>query len=247
MLKLKAAKPRFYHYGLELCPKTGKEHHQGFVHFDNPRSFSGVQKALKGFHIEIQRGSNESNFKYTGKGTDVVCWGKPHEQGHRSDLEGILAMVKEKKEPTEILEEFPGSYIRYHKHFNLPNPGLLLSLQDDFRHVTVTVLIGKSGAGKTRHVYDTHGHYQVAKITQYNPEWWQGHNNAPKVLLLDEYEAGAMNEDRLRQVTDGHPLDLPVKGGFIVASQVTHVYIISNSLLEWSVPMQRRISKTIVF
>lgn len=245
LTKLKDSKPKFYHYGHELCPTTGRPHHQGFVHYANPREWDATRRKLGFPFLEPQHGTNAENFTYTGKGTDIVQWGEPNEQGKRNDLESILGMVAAKTPAKEILEAHPVSYIRYYKNFGLPNPGELLNVQEEFRNVTVTVLIGAPGTGKTRRVYDQHGAWNVCAINQYNPEWWQPHNPWPTVLLLDEYEAGALNEDRIRSVCDGHPLQLPVKGGYISGGSVTNVYIISNSNLEWSEPMQRRISETV--
>lgn len=244
---LECANAIFYQYGLEVCPKTGRDHHQGYMHFKHPRDSYKLAKAMGGIHIEVQEGNNKQNDDYTGKDGKVVRFGEPlpERQGHRSDLEDILEMVKARTPPLEILEAYPGSYVRYHKHFGLPNPGVLLTMQNEFRKVNVTVLTGDPGTGKTRRVYEEHQNYEIIKITQYNPEWWQAHNPCPKVLLLDEYEAGALSEDRLRQLCDGHPIDLPIKGGFISGSQVEHVYIISNSELEWSPAMARRITQTI--
>lgn len=240
--KLKRTKPKFYRFGLEECPETGKKHHQGMVHYENARRFESIRKKLAPMHLEVQRGSNEKNFEYTGKDGDITEWGTPSEQGARNDLLGILEMVKEREDPQDILEAYPAGYVRYYKHFGLPNVGTLLNHQEGFRKVKVHVITGAPGTGKTRQVYDTHRSFDICKITQYNPEWWQSHNSTPKVLLLDEYEPGAINEDRLRQITDGHPCDLPIKGGFISCARVEEVYIISNSELHWSEAMQRRIS-----
>jgi len=49
-------------YALETCPKTGREHHQGFVYFNGQRgSIKGVARDLGGCHVEMCKGNIDQN------------------------------------------------------------------------------------------------------------------------------------------------------------------------------------------
>jgi len=57
---------RYIIYGYEIAPATGRPHFQGYVYFDNPRSFDAVKRLIPG-HIEIAKGAPEQNFDYCSK------------------------------------------------------------------------------------------------------------------------------------------------------------------------------------
>jgi len=39
---------RYIIYGYEIAPATGRPHFQGYVYFDNPRSFDAVKRLFQG-------------------------------------------------------------------------------------------------------------------------------------------------------------------------------------------------------
>lgn len=57
---------RYIIYGYEIAPVSGRPHLQGYVYFDNPRSFKAVTKLIKG-HIETAKGAPEQNYDYCSK------------------------------------------------------------------------------------------------------------------------------------------------------------------------------------
>jgi hypothetical protein len=100
-------------YQLEKCPTTGREHWQGYVEFRNPRTMESVKRALRlnGVHLEIRRGTATEAAEYCKKEESRAQHAEagPHEfgeqpqgQGHRSDLDAVVNLVKEGKSVEEI-------------------------------------------------------------------------------------------------------------------------------------------------
>ena len=103
---------KYLAYGKEICPSSGKHHWQGFVCYKESRSLKAVIKEFSGDHVEIIRGSLESNKKYCGKDGDFKEFGKLPKQGERNDLNEIAEQI--------LNDEFKdiengSNIIRYHK------------------------------------------------------------------------------------------------------------------------------------
>lgn len=77
--------------------------------------------------------------------------------------------------------------------------------------MSVMVLVGDPGCGKSRYVAD------VCKdqCTYYKPRgpWWDGYNAHPNVVIDDYY--GWMAYDELLRVCDQYPCKVPIKGAFV--------------------------------
>jgi len=56
--------------GLELCPKTGKQHLQGYFYLKEPRTKGKARRLLKNVHIEPARECPVKNFLYCTKGNN---------------------------------------------------------------------------------------------------------------------------------------------------------------------------------
>lgn len=241
----------------ETCPTSGRIHLQGYTCYENNRSFNNIRRMSKVNKLFCMKGSVKSNHNYCadvnkpsyldgpwndGKEPDWTTF-----VGQRNDLVYIGEQIKLGKRPREIYEECPGSYARYYRNFGLPNPGTVLMQQVEFRKVEVNVLWGEPGVGKTKVAYNRYRWDEVAKMCSKDPEWWSDTWD-PKCLLIDEYVPGEMKIQRLDEICDGWPLQLPIKGGFINCPNVETVYICSNHDMTdrfKHTPMERRITDTI--
>ena len=74
--------------GKEICPKTGKEHLQGYVHFKNALTFKGVQKRLCNYkiHVEHMKGTHDQAIEYCMKEGNYCEFGVRPQQGKRTDF-----------------------------------------------------------------------------------------------------------------------------------------------------------------
>lgn len=95
--------------------KSGTSHIQGYLYFDNARSFQSIKRFLPRAHIEPAKGTPEQNHDYCTKDGLFFEFGEIPEPGKRTDLDNIKKMVKKGNTMLEIAEAEFGSYIRYHK------------------------------------------------------------------------------------------------------------------------------------
>lgn len=107
---------RYIIVGLEVCPKTKKEHYQAYVQFDKAISFLQAKKRIwKGAHIEAAQGSVEENQTYCSKENIFFEWGKAKSQGQRTDLENLMEEIREGKTDISLAEQYPCTFERYYR------------------------------------------------------------------------------------------------------------------------------------
>ena len=83
-------------------------------------------------------------------------FGRPKKHGERNDLSDVYESLKVGRSLQDIIEEYPGTYIRYFRGIE--------RVQDFFRRKqqkleervqpTVIVYVGRSGTGKSHHCYN---------------------------------------------------------------------------------------------
>lgn len=101
-------------FGLEVG-EQGTPHIQGYLHWNNPISFSTVKGLLNKSHIEKAGGTPQQNIDYCSKDNDFYEFGDRPISGKRSDLDNIYENIKRGATMEEIIAENPGSAIRYSK------------------------------------------------------------------------------------------------------------------------------------
>lgn len=229
---------RFIAWGEEVCPSTGKNHNQGWIQFVNPKRRGGVQRVIghKCF-CEPMRGSEYDNEKYCSKDGKYHKYGTMKRQGERTDLEYIKKRIDENATMFEIANDHFGDYIRYHSGFAKYQELVRKEQTKKFRNVSVEVIWGATGTGKTRRYYDPE---KCFKIQGSALTWWDGYEGE-RELLIDEYN-NDIGITELLGILDGYQLRLPVKGAHTYANW-TKVYITSNiDPLQWHMnarPMHR--------
>ncbi len=166
-------------------------------------------------------------------------WGElPEEKGrgHRSDLELMMEMVKDGYNDLEIINAIPNlvnQLTAIQKYRQL----VIEERAHDFRKMSVYYCYGKTGAGKTKGVYEM---YKEDLSSIYTINSYPGNFNGlfdsydsskTKVLVLDEYRS-SLPFNLLLSLTDGQYQIINSRYSNRIATH-THVWIISNiSLLE---------------
>ncbi len=83
----------------------------------------------------------------------------------------------------------------------------------------VILLIGDTGCGKTKSVYDAHGDDLEFYRTPLNvgTQWYDGYD-LHKIVLLDDFSGSSshMNLVALLQLLDRNPIQVPIKGGYVL-------------------------------
>ena len=216
---------RYLCWGKEICPKTNREHFQGWVQFLNPKRLMGVKKIFgcNKIHVEPMRACEETNNQYCTKSGNLQKRGCFVVQGQRTDLEKIKLAIEENVPEIEIAADnfetwvrFRGSFLKYRE---------LVAEQEstEFRHVEVQVYMGNTGTGKTRAAMEEKSVY---KIQGDEMQWWDGYQGED-TLVIDEY-ANQIKCTKLLGILDGYQLRLPIKGGFTYAAW--HKVIITTNL-----------------
>lgn len=105
-------------YQKEKCPKTDREHYQGYIELNTPRTMRSVKYLLddKTIHLEPRRGTQAQAIKYCKKlDTQLespVEWGEPKQQGKRSDIDAIYQDIQEGSTLREVLDNHGGNALR---------------------------------------------------------------------------------------------------------------------------------------
>lgn len=217
----------------EKGKNTGYLHLQAYMELTKPQRLSWIKKKLNrdDIHCEPRKGSREEARAYCMK-TDTRVEGPWEEgewatggQGHRSDLDDVYQMLKEKRSLLDVAEAHPGTFIRCVR--GIKETKFLIDQAEArrWREVKCTVLVGAAGTGKTRTVYGAEGYDRVFKLDQGDTVWFDGYAGEDTLLIDDFY--GWIKWGMFLNILDGYPLRLPVKGSHTWANW-TKVYITSN-------------------
>lgn len=233
-------KTSYLTYQREICPKTKKEHWQGYAEFTGKKTFSAAQKALKigKSHMEPRKGTPKEAADYCQDEekrkpeTEFFEFGtrRPEpEQGKRNDIHDLRdAMIfgdmeGNTKSITEIMlsDNHVTTLARFGRFAERCNMYALKLKTREFRHVEVILHWGERRTGKTRIPYEEGAHI----FDPHKDEWWDGYDGE-QTILIDEFY-GQLPAERLLRLLDGYQCRLPIKGGFTYA-EWTKVYITCN-------------------
>ena len=208
---------------LERCPTTGREHAQGYIHYECQRTLLSVSKQFPRAHLLKSRGTPQENRVYCTKEETRIDgpfeYGVLPVQGARSDLNGLRAAIKRGATQAELGEM--DCWWRYHKAAKIYRDSL--NPPNSFSPVKCFVLVGSTGSGKTRWCYENYP--QLFKMSCFDPPWFDGYEGEDTILFDDFY--GGIKHSQMLQLLDGYPQRLPVKGGFVQKRWKT-VLITSN-------------------
>jgi len=241
---------RYMIYGLEVG-EEGTPHLQGYLEFTKGLRFRQVQQFFANPRVWFERKSKFStrtqSRDYCKKDKHFFEFGTWIEDGQRTDLEMARQMISDGATQLEIANEHFGSWVRYHKAFELYR--IMLNKNKE-RDLICNVFHGPTGTGKTRKAIDLH-HEDFFIITQGNNGVWFDGYHGEKHLIIDDF-FGWIKYTHLLRILDRYPLNTETKGGHVLA-EWKHVTITSNShprdwytsrIWEGS-PLQRRIDSVV--
>lgn len=230
--------------------KNGTAHLQGYIEFKSQVRLSHIKKCCKFLHAEPRRGTQQQAIDYCLKsGNDPYVYGTPNRPGKRNDLLHLYDQVACGKRDLEILEDDPELYGRNYKIVDKFRSVLL----DKEPHTPpiVSSIIGPSGIGKTRYVFDMYGSDQIYNLcdSKNGMVWFDGYTNQP-VLLIDDFDGWIPYRFFLKLI-DRYPINGQVKGS-MRPLKFKHIYITSNDQVStWypgtdPTPINRRIAHQVV-
>lgn len=221
---------RFIAWGKEICPKTKKEHLQGYLQTTKTLRFAAIKKLCNypGLHLEVMMGSFSQNEKYCSKEGRYTKLGDWVSQGYRTDLEAVIDDIVETGGDVEhIMETHPGEYLKFHSGIDKLCTYHKKKAAMKWMDVETHILCGKAGLGKTSFVSKKHGYENIFILdTNADSRFLLDGYEGESILLIDDFNGGIKYNTMLR-LLDGHPMKLNVKNGRKY-KQWSHVYITSN-------------------
>lgn len=159
----------------------GTYHTHIYVVFSSRVRWSKVKKNFDEAHIEIAKGSAQSNVEYikkTGKWAETNKaetsvegtfeeWGEiPTQRGKKADMEELYEMIKNGYSNAEILA-INNDYILNIDKLDKVRTMLLTEKYKNERRLDLKVIYiyGATGTGKTRGVLDEHGNSNVYRVS----------------------------------------------------------------------------------
>ena len=213
---------RYMIVGKEICPTTKRQHYQGYISYNNGKTFKQTKKwfGLDKIHLEIAKADDFKNQAYCEKeGNLLLEKGEPIKQGKRSDIRHAVDIVKETSSISKVLDEV-------HNYQAVRHAELYLKYKEKKRPVQPIQVIwihGSSGKGKTRKVYDDNKDEDI--FTPVNYKWWEGYDGH-KIVLIDDIRKDFCKFHELIKMIDIYPYRVETKGGSRQV-QFTKLYITS--------------------
>ncbi len=219
--------------------ELGRPHLQGYVMFKSLKTTPSAQEALGVMcHMEMRAADNISDaVNYCKKldtrrpGTTFFEKGiEPMDNGKKRTLRDACDLAKQQG-IKRVAMDMPEEYVRYHAGLGkLAN----IAAEDklpDWRDVTVIVVVGDSGCGKSwfaEHYDDRDNTYPMADS---DPVWVDGYWGQ-RTIVVEEMDA-KMPFRFLLRLLDGYRLNMPTKGGFIWGEHTTVILTSNTSPDRW--------------
>lgn len=215
---------QFLSYGRELG-EQGTPHLQGQLECDRRMTRRAVNRLLGNrCWLAVRRGSFEQAKEYCEKDGDFVVYGERVSEGRgkRTDLDNLKADLNDGKSLQEISNEHFGSFLRYRRAIVAWKN---LNTEARAWQCSVIVYWGRTGAGKTKTVYDNVSDFSEV-YAHPGGQWFDGYHGQ-KIVLFDDFGGSEFKITYLLKLLDRYPMRVPIKGDFV--QWVPHeVYITSN-------------------
>lgn len=222
-------------YQIERGEEAGRLHIQAYLEFSRAVRRSHLTRVF-GRVVDSRTcdAGRQANIGYVTKEDTRVDgpWtiGEAGQQGRRSDLLRVQAMVAEGAPLLDIWEaEFP-SMVRYAPAIERYRFFRNQERASD-QPLVVNVYWGETGTGKSRRA-----RFEAAQVggglfcpdipdRPGGSKWFDGYHGQ-RCILLDDY-SGEYGCNWFKRFLDRYAIQLPVKGGFVMR-ECTHVFITSN-------------------
>lgn len=210
--------------------EEGTPHWQGYLYFQQPKTFTAVRQLLPRAHIEKQRGSFEQAIEYCQKDNDFEEWGdKPSgPTGQKNKWKEVLQLARQGK-MEEIEDKFPAIFLRYHAK--------LLGLHKPERPLILTTLenewwYGATGTGKSSTLWRLYpGHYSKSLN-----KWWDGYSGEETVAIEEWSPKNECTSSQLKIWADRYPFTAEVKGGTLQKIRPLRIIVLSNYTIDECFP-----------
>lgn len=218
---------RYIAYGEEICPQSGRPHHQLFLYLLEPRRGGPrVRKNIGSWwgdthcYAYPMYGSFLQNENYCSKVTNgegdckghrYVEIGSKPAPGARGDIkENQQLIIMGEKTPDDLCMMDPCHFHQYGRTYDRIYD---IVRRNKFRTEKTEGLwlYGATGTGKTRMAYENFSpdtHY----VKDTSIKWWDGYNpNKHHTIIIDEFR-GEIKLQKLLQLMDRYAHTVPIRG-----------------------------------
>lgn len=217
----------------EMCPTTSRPHLQGFVRFNTALDRDAVKTRMGYDHVHLEGAvAPAAAVEYCRKGETRMgeCYEEGDlffEQGKSSQVRALCEEIAQGATMSHIIAEYPVECIRHSRGIQFVKFWHDKTASNKDRDITVIVLSGSPGSGKTRAAYEyDRSLYKVDRAAASGEVWFDGYDGE-KTLLLDDFY-GWIPYSQLLNILDRYPLRLSTKGGHGYAGYST-VIITTNA------------------
>lgn len=205
--KLRDLEVRYIIVGKEICPKSGKEHLQGYLYYEQPVSLKYLKENVdEKAHWENQKGTTFQASEYCKK--DGQWWeqGDRPSQGQRNDFHTVAELVHKGASLQWVAENHPGVYAKYHRGL----VALKVKLMKKRSTIPeITWIWGKSGVGKTKYASEKCSSFYMKDGTK----WWDNYEQED-CIIIDNFDGKWPFRDFLR-LLDRYPYQGESKFGYL--------------------------------
>lgn len=213
---------KYYVFGCEKCPTTGRDHLQGYLEWTDKISMNALKKYFPNdtVHFEIARGTRLDNYKYCRKldtmAPNVFWYVKPgcenmhnEGQGTRTDLKEVYERIEQGVKVDDLAIENPMMYHQYGRTLTKLED---IVMRKKYRHGWFTECIwlwGKTGVGKSHRAFDG---YTPDKCYNWpnDGEWWDAYQQQ-ELVIINDFRGEIRYADLLKMI-DCWPYDVRRRG-----------------------------------
>lgn len=202
----------------EKCPKTGREHWQGYIEFTNARKIKSVVAANQTgskMHVEPRKGTRTEARDYCKKAdtqilppTEIGQWKEEQGQGKRNDLNELAEKLLAGATEEEIATEHGGHYIRYWRGI-----ARLAALGKERTWQTEVKVFKKWD--EVKYAISTHPVNERVFYFNINP-WFDGYDGQ-EICVWDfaDVDPKKWTKALVRRLMGSNPLRVETKGGMV--------------------------------
>ena len=188
----------------EEVGESGTPHLQGTIIFRKTYRRTALSKIFPRAHWEKCL-SDDHSINYCMKGDNKPFIEDNRVQGKRSDIDGMLKVMKESG-IKKVSEQYPHEFLRFHS--GLEKMQVYNQLPRNFKP-HVTWVWGPTGSGKTRSVFEKEDNLWISGK---DLRWWNGYENQ-EATLFDDFRGDFCTYHELLRILDRYPYTVEVKHG----------------------------------
>lgn len=186
---------------------TGTKHLQGYIHYDNARSWQSIKKKLPTAHIEVAQGTPAQNRTYCMKEGDFEEFGTLPQQGSRTDLQSVQTALDGGLSEIQISQDHFSVWVKYNRAFDRY---VQLRMVPRNSAPRVEWVWGPTGVGKSRYAFES----SASVYSKNSSKWWDGYAQQ-QTIVIDDIEPQMWPLREVLTLLDRYPCQREIKGGTV--------------------------------